>query len=48
MFAWQGGNDAPYDGKNTFGLVSGFEGTKPIPRPAWEEIVRFYRVLAER
>jgi hypothetical protein len=48
MFAWLGGNDAPYDGKNTFGLVSGFEGTKPIPRPAWEEIVRFYRVLAER
>jgi hypothetical protein len=43
MFAWVTGNDAPYDGKNTFGLVSGFEEAKPLMRPAWEELTRFYQ-----
>ncbi len=43
MFAWVAGDDSPNDGKNSFGLVSGFEKTKPLMRPAWEELTRFYQ-----
>ena len=46
VLVWVGGNDAPYDGKNTFGLVAGFEESKPLMQPAWEELGRFYHLNA--
>src|SRR5262249_42080655 len=33
---WVGGNDAPYDSHSEFGLFSGFSGSAPIPRGAWD------------
>jgi hypothetical protein len=48
VFVWVAGNDAPYDGKNTFGLVAGFDESKPRMQPAWGEVERFYRLGASR
>lgn len=43
-FAWVAGNDWPGDGKNFFGLVSGFNGTTPIMWPAWNNINLYYNL----
>lgn len=48
VLVWVGGNDAPYDGKNTFGLVAGFDESKPRMQPAWAEVERFYRLGTSR
>jgi hypothetical protein len=45
-FAWVAGNDYPYDGKNWYGLVSGFAGSTPIMRDAWSDLSLYYTVQA--
>jgi hypothetical protein len=43
-FAWVAGNDTPYDGRNWFGLVSGFSGVTPVMRPSWSDLSLYYNL----
>ena len=43
-FAWVAGNDYPYDGKNWFGLVAGFNGIVPAMRGAWSDLSMYYNL----
>lgn len=43
-FIWVAGNDTPYDKKQVFGLVEGFNGNTPIMRTSWSVIEQYFNL----
>ncbi len=43
-FAWVAGNDAPYDGKQVFGLVERFNNNSPVMRQSWGVLSQYFNL----